>query len=120
MNELGGARGSSGREILSLDEANAESSSDGVQRHAGAGGATADNENIQRTGGTRADERRPLDLSRRHGSKWIVDLLSDSGEMRSPVANGYRRRDEDGAAVCDGHGGSDGGAKSPEASHEKE
>lgn len=46
MNELGGARGSSGGEILPLDETDTEPSGDSIERHAGAGGAAADDEHV--------------------------------------------------------------------------
>lgn len=85
MNKLSGARRRSRREILALDEANAEASSDGVQGDAATSGATADDENVQGVSRAGSDQSRLLDRPRRNDGL-IGDPLPDSGESRSATA----------------------------------
>lgn len=88
MYELSGARGSSGGEILSFNEADTESPCGGIKGGARTGGSAADDENVERFIRCGADQRRPLELSRREDGEGVVDLLVDGSELGSVIASG--------------------------------
>lgn len=106
MNELGGPRGRAGSEILALDEADSESTRDGVKRDAGAGGAAADNEQVERAGRVGADQRRGLSRPGRNDDVGVGDPLPNCryvGPGFTAVVGGERRPvEQDSASGCGG------------------
>ena len=116
MDELGGSRGSPGREILALNEPHTEPPARGIEGNARACRSPADDEQIEGFDGAGSHQRRPLNFPRRHSRRGIGDLPPKTLQRGAAagIVLGCRRITEDHDATA-----ADGGSQSPDDSQPK-
>lgn len=90
MDQLGGAGGGAGGEVLPLDEAYAETPGGGVEGDAAAGGTASDDEEVEGVDGAAAHEHRLLDCPGGDDHIEVSDL--PPSDLEGPT---IRRRHDD-------------------------
>lgn len=106
MDELGGAGRRPGRKILPFDKSHAEAAGGGVEGDSAAGGAAADNEDVERVDRAATHQRRSLHLSGRHYGSVVGDFGPDGGGDISGAVVGVG---DEGVAEAERHHGAGSG-----------